>query len=74
MIITYFDSGRWSPASFNGFVVTSVTNGADLPQPAYFISSTINTSLMTLTSTSTTITLNWQGASFTVRDKIVIGW
>jgi len=74
MIITYFDSGFWNPTSFNGFVVTSVTNGADLPQPAYFISSTINTSLMTLTSTSTTITLNWQGASFTVRDKIVIGW
>jgi len=74
MIITYFVSDGWIPAEFLGIVVTSLTSGANLPQPAYFISSTINTSLMTLTSTPTTIALNWQGISYVPGDKIVIGW
>ena len=74
MIITYFVSDGWISAEFLGIVVTSLTSGANLPQSAYFISSTINTSLMTLTSTPTTIALNWQGISYVPGDKIVIGW
>jgi hypothetical protein len=30
--------------------------------------------LMTLTSTPTTIALNWKGVSFVPGDTIVIGW
>ena len=74
MIITYLTTLGWSYGDFNGFVVTSLTNGAYLPQPAYFISSPIDTSLMTLTSTATTISLNWRGLSFNQGDVIVIGW
>jgi hypothetical protein len=76
MTITYLKSGGWnSGADFNGPVFTLLTSGANLPQPAYFISSTINTSLMTLTSTATTIALNWKNVgSFTPSDVIVIGW
>jgi hypothetical protein len=74
MIITYLVSLSWSSATFNGPVITSLTSGANLPQPAYFISSPVDTSLMTLTSTATTIALNWQGLSFNQGDVIVIGW
>ena len=75
MIITYLTTHTWvSDVDFNGFVVASLTNGAYLPQPTYFISSPIDTSLMTLTSTATTISLNWQGLSFNQGDVIVIGW
>jgi hypothetical protein len=76
MIITYLVFSGWnSDATFNGPVFTLLTSGANLPQPAYFISSTINTSLMTLTSTATTIALNWKDVqSFGPSDKIVIGW
>jgi len=74
MIITFLASSTWSSGTFNGPVITSLTSGANLPQSAYFISSTINTSLMTLTSTPTTIALNWQGVSFNQGDMIVIGW
>ena len=46
MIITYLTTLSWvSDVDFNGFVVTSLTNGATLPQPAYFISSPFDTSL-----------------------------
>jgi hypothetical protein len=61
IIITYLNSGGYGTADFNGPVFTSLTSGAYLPQPAYFISSTIDTSLMNLTSTPTTIALNLQG-------------
>jgi len=76
MIITYLTNDGWnSGVNFNGPVFTLLTSGANLPQPAYFISSTINTSLMTLTSTATTITLNWKNVDpFFSSDVIVIGW
>ena len=74
MIITYFVSDGWISAEFLGIVVTSLTSGANLPQPAYFISSTINTSLMTLTSTATTIALDWQCLFINQGEEIVIGW
>ena len=74
MVITFSNYITWNTASFNGFVTTSLTSGATLTRPAYFISSTVNTALMTLTSTSTSITLNWQGVSFTPADILIIGW
>jgi len=74
LVITFSDFVTWSTASFNGFVGTSLTNGATLTRPAYFISSTVDTKLMTLTSNSTSITLNWQGVYFTPADILVIGW
>ena len=74
MIITFLLTATWISSTFNGPVVTSLTSGANLPQSAYFISSTINTSLMTLSSTSTSISLNLQGVSFQAGDEIVIGW
>ena len=75
IIITFFVSGSWdSNAEFNGPVFTSLTSGAYLPQPAYFISSTIDTSLITLTSTPTTISLSWPGLTVNYGDVIVIGW
>ena len=61
-------------ADFDGIVVTILTRGAYLPQPAYFISSTIDTSLMTLTSTPTTIALNYKGVIALSGYTIVIGW
>ena len=76
MTITFLGFGGWNPsATFNGPVFTLLTSGANLPQSAYFISSTINTSLMTLTSTPTTIALNWKDVgSYSSSDVIVIGW
>jgi hypothetical protein len=76
MTITYLRSSGWNPfCDFNGPVFTLLTSGATLPQPAYFISSTIDTSLMTLTSTATTIALNWKDVgSWGPSDVIVIGW
>ena len=71
MTITYAKSVSWNnDATFNGLVATSLTSG--LPQPAYFISYTAYPG--TLTSTTSTIALNWQGLSFNQGDKIVIGW
>ena len=74
IIITHLSTHSWGVNSFYGPVITSLTSGANLPQPAYFISSTINTSLMTLSSTPTTIALNLQGVFFQPGDEIVIGW
>ena len=73
MIITFLQSPSWVNAEFLGPVVTSLTNGATLPQPAYFISYTTNNP-GTLTSTATTIYLNWQNLYFYQGDTIVIGW
>jgi hypothetical protein len=73
--ITSLRSVSWSSGAFNGPVFTLLTSGATLPQPAYFISSPIDTSFMTLTSTATTIALNWKDVqSFTPYDVVVIGW
>ena len=72
MIITYLVSLSWSSATFNGPVITSLTTGANLPQSAYFISYTTYPGI--LTSTATTIALNWAGVPFNVGDAIVIGW
>ena len=58
---------------FLGIVVTSLTSGANLPQPAYFISYT-PANPGTLTSTSTTIALNLKGVYVLIGDTIVIGW
>jgi len=60
---------------FCGIVVTSLTSGANLPQPAYFISYTA-ANPGTLTSTATTIALNWAwvNSTFNQGDVIVIGW
>jgi hypothetical protein len=74
MTITFLTTAQWSYGTFNGPVVTSLTSGANLPRSAYFFSSTINTSLMTLTSTATSIALNMAGVSFNTGDEIVIGW
>ena len=73
MIITYLVSLSWYSAAFSGPVITSLTSGANLPQSAYFISYTA-ANPGTLTSTATTIALNWQGLSFNQGDVIVIGW
>jgi len=73
MIITYLVSLSWYSAAFSGPVITSLTSGANLPQSAYFISYTA-ANPGTLTSTATTIALNWQGLSFNQGDMIVIGW
>ena len=76
MTITHLMGGTWSssPGTSWGPVVTSLTSGANLPQPAYFISYTAANPGI-LTSTATTIALDW-GASVTFNpgDEIVIGW
>ncbi len=72
MIITFLVSLGWGSGEFLGPVVTSLTSGAYLPQPAYFISYTNNPG--TLTSTPTTISLNWRDLNFNQGDTIVIGW
>ena len=75
LIITFQFSVSWTnDVAFNGPVFNSLTSGANLPQPAYFISSPVDTSLMTLTSTATAIFLDWQGLDFNYGDVIVIGW
>ena len=75
MIITHILNTYWggSGAEFFGPVVTSLTSGANLPQPAYFISYTV-ANPGTLTSNATTISLNWEGLNFYEGEKIVIGW
>ena len=76
MIITYLTSvgyGGSSPDNFFGIVATSLTNGAYLPQPAYFISTTTANPGI-LTSTATIIALNLNGLSFNQGEVIVIGW
>ena len=76
MIITYLAGvgyGGSSPDNFFGIVATSLTSGAYLPQPAYFISSTAANPGI-LTSTATTIALNWAEVTFMPGDTIVIGW
>jgi hypothetical protein len=76
MIITFLQSVSWSSGAFNGPVITSLTSGANLPQPAYFISSTAANPGI-LTSTATTIALSWgdgDGLIFNTGDVIVIGW
>ena len=76
MTITHLISvgyGSSSPDDFLGIVATSLTSGAYLPQPAYFISySTANPGI--LTSTATTIALNLNGLTFYQGETIVIGW
>ena len=77
MIITYLASvgyGGSSPDNFFGIVATSLTSGAYLPQPAYFISYSTYSGPGILTSTATTISLNWAGLTLMQGDKIVIGW
>jgi hypothetical protein len=72
LTITHKLVSNWIMAEFLGIVVTSLTSGAYLPQPAYFISYTTYPGI--LTSTATTIALNWAGVPFNVGDAIVIGW
>ena len=76
MIITHLYSSGWNTggSEFVGPVVTSLTSGANLPQPAYFISYSTYSGPGILTSTATTIALNWDGLSFNPGDEIVIGW
>ena len=75
MTITHLASTYWGGlGSFAGPVVTSLTSGANLPQPAYFISYSTYSGPGILTSTATTIALNWVGLSFNQGDEIVIGW
>ena len=64
MTITFQRTFGWACGiEFLGPVVTSLTSGAYLPQPAYFISYTA-ANPGTLTSTATTIALNWECLSF----------
>jgi hypothetical protein len=74
MTIIFFESLTYdSWVDFNGPVFTSLTSGANLPQPAYFISYTpANPGI--LTSTATTIALNLKGVDVMIGDTIVIGW
>jgi hypothetical protein len=72
--ITFLLYPYYSVGDFNGPVFTSLTNGAYLPQPAYFISYSTYSSPGILTSNATTISLNWQGLLFDQGDTIVIGW
>ena len=75
MTITHLAYTYWSGyGSFYGPVFTSLTSGANLPQPAYFISYSTYMGPGILTSTATTIALNWVGLSFNQGDEIVIGW
>jgi len=75
LIITHLIGGDWDGGySFWGPVVTSLTSGANLPQPVYFISYSTTNGPGILTSTPTTIALNWQGLTFYRGDYIVIGW
>ena len=75
LIITHLASIYWDGGvSFLGIVVTSLTSGANLPQPAYFISYSTYMGPGILTSNATTIALNWDGLSFSLGDEIVIGW
>lgn len=78
MIITFLVGFNWYTYDgsnfFTGVVASSLTSGAYLPQSAYFISSTIDTSLMTLQSSTTYFQLNWDGVTFVIGDTIVIGW
>jgi len=75
LIITHLIGGYWDAGgSFWGPVVTSLTSGANLPQPAYFISYSTYSGPGILTSTATTIALNWDGLTFNPGDEIVIGW
>jgi hypothetical protein len=76
LTITFSYSLGWtcdSDVEFVGPVVTSLTSGAYLPQPAYLISYTA-ANPGTLTSTATTIALNWKCLNFNYGDVIVIGW
>ena len=73
IIINFLTSVGYGTADFNGPVFTSLTSGAYLPQPAYFISSTAANPGI-LTSTATTIALNWAEVTFMPGDTIVIGW
>ncbi len=75
MIITHLIGATWgSDGIFWGPVVTSLTTGANLPQPAYFISYTAANPGI-LTSTATTIALDWGAyVTFNQGDEIVIGW
>ena len=74
MTITFPYSFSWAcDTEFLGPVVTSLTSGAYLPQPAYFISYTAANPGI-LTSTATTIALDWKCLSFYQGDEIVIGW
>jgi len=76
MTITHLMAVSWGGTypDFFGPVVTSLTSGANLPQPAYFISYSTTNGPGILTSTPTTIALNWQGLTFYPGDYIVIGW
>ena len=74
MTITHLTNISFGSAEFFGIVATSLTSGAYLPQPAYFISYSTYSSPGILTSTATTIALNWQGLQFNYGDVIVIGW
>ena len=73
IIITHLSTHSWGVNSFYGPVITSLTSGANLPQPAYFISSTAANPGI-LTSTATTISLNWQNLILYQGEEIVIGW
>ena len=74
MTITFQYSFGWACGiEFLGIVVTSLTSGANLPQPAYFISYT-TANPGTLTSTATTIALDWQCLFINQGEEIVIGW
>ena len=75
MTITHLMNVYWIGGDqFWGPVVTSLTSGANLPQPAYFISYSTYQGPGILTSTPTTIALDWKGLTFYQGDYIVIGW
>lgn len=58
---------------FNGWTLTDVTGGLDFSD-ARVLQSSASTSLFRLTSTSTIISVNWVGSSFSSGDVIVIGF
>jgi hypothetical protein len=72
-LINNVNWGDTYPSSF-GPVFTLLTSGANLPQPAYFISYSTYSGPGILTSTPTTISLNWAGLTFYEGNYIVIGW
>jgi len=75
MTITHLYSSNWNCGTeFCGPVVTSLTSGANLPQPAYFISYSTYSGPGIVTSNATTIALNWVNLTFNQGDVIVIGW
>ena len=73
LTVNFLYDVEWTTAEFNGWVLTDITGGLDFSD-ARILQSSVSTSLFTLTSTTTTISVNWAGSYFSISDVIVIGF